>query len=242
MPAPFWKRPGFWGRVEFAAAVAALASGVIAVWDQLTGAIWGSAFAAAVLLANVRQRRLEKKEREEREEFVKRVVGAVLEGLRSEYFTKVDEEDRHNHRVTLFVCQTRAGGDGKELRIYRRAGSFPSSPTAWRVDDDEPGRCEGVAGRVWFHGTKRTVELPEWSEDTAGKEAYAAKGFVGPIQAENLKVKSKVLSGTVVRVFGRKWGVLMLDSRTAGFILPAEEHVVERYAALIGRMLEEGDP
>ena len=238
----FWKRPGFWGRVELAAAVAALASGIIAVWDKLTGAIWGSTFAAVVLVAKYVQKRLETKEREEREAFLRRAIGAVLEGLHQEYFSKVADDDRHNHRVTLFICQPRPAGEGKQLVIFRRAGIHSSSPTSWNVDDDEQGRCEGVAGQIWFLGTERTVELPDWSEDVTRKAEYAVKGFIGPAQAENLRVKSKVLSGTVVRVFGQKWGVLILDSKTSGFMSNAKEHIVRRYAALIGRLLEEGKP
>ena len=97
-----------------------------------------------------------------------------------------------------------------------------------------------MAGRIWFLGTERTVELPEWSDDPVRKAEYAVKGFIGPAQAESLRVKSKVLSGTVVRLFGRKWGVLILDSKTPGFIANTKEYVVRRYAALIGRLLEEG--
>lgn len=239
MPTPFWKRPVFWEGVEVVAAVAALLSGIIAVWDKLTGAVWGSVCGGLLVVAKGVVKRLDKTEREEREAFVKRAVGAVLEGLYGEYFSKVADDDRHNHRVTLFVSTPRPVGAGRELTIYRRAGVYKTSATVWQIDEDEQGRCEGVAGRIWFFGTERTVELPEWLDDPVRKGEYAAKGFVGPAKAEELKVKSRVLSGTVVRVFGDKWGVLILDSKTIGFITPNKEHIIKRYAVLIGRVLEE---
>jgi hypothetical protein len=239
VPTPFWKRPNVWESLELIAAIAALASGIIAVWYKLAGAIWGSGCGVVVLVAKMVQKRLDRKEREEREAYLRRVVGAVLEGLRQEYFSKVEDDDRHNHRVTLFVCDD--APTGKQLTIFQRAGVHKSSPTVWRVNEDEEGQCEGVAGRIWFLGTERTVELPDWADDVGRKAEYAAKGFIGPAQAETLRVKSKVLSGTVVRVFGQRWGVLILDSKGLGVITSAKEHVIKRYAALLGRLLEEAD-
>jgi hypothetical protein len=233
------KRPSVWEWLEFIFAIVGGVSAIVAIWYRPEGGFAAGVAGLGVVAARFIQKRLEKKEREDREAFTKRVIGAVLEGLQQEYFSKVEPDDRHNHRVTLFVCQPVPAG-GKQLVIFRRAGIHSSSPTTWNVDDDVQGRCEGVAGRIWFLETERTVELPDWSEDPDRKAEYAAKGFVGPAQAESLKVKSKALSGTVVRVFGRKWGVLILDSKTPGFISEAKEHVVKRYAALISRTLEEG--
>jgi len=240
VPTPFWKRPVLWEWLEYVFAVITGVSAIVAIWYKPEGGFVAGAGGLAVVTARFIQKRLEKKEREERDAFVRRVIGAVLEGLHQEYFSRVEEDDRHNHRVTLFVCQSNPVGGGRQLVIFCRAGIHSSSPTTWMVDDDVEGRCEGVAGRIWFLGTERTVELPEWSDDPGRKAGYAAKGFIGPAQAENLKVKSKALSGTVVRLFGKKWGVLILDSKTPGFIANTKEHIVRRYAALIGRLLEEG--
>jgi hypothetical protein len=235
---PFWRRPKFWEWVELAGAVAALASGIIAVWSKLGGAVWGSACGAAVLVAKFITRRLATKVEDDRTATVSRVIGAILESLYAEYFTRVEDDDRHNHRVTVFVCRPHSDG-GKQLVIYRRAGIYAASPTVWRVDDDDESRCEGVVGRIWFLRTKRTVELPEWADDYERKREYAAKGNVSLAQAEQLKIKSRVLSGTVIVVNGQRWGVLILDSKTPGLIAKNKEHVVERYAAMLGRLLAE---
>lgn len=238
MSPAFWKRPRFWEWFELVVAVAALASGVVAVWDRLAGAVWGSECGLLVLVAKFAQKKAGAVEQDGREAFTKRVVGAVLDGLYREYFSQVAADDRHNHRVTLFRCQRAADG-GQELVIYRRHGKYQSSATVWKVDDDDLARCEGVAGRIWFLDTKQTVELPDWSDDPAGAAAYAGEGFIRASQAMELRVKSKVLSGTAVRVGGEKWGVLILDSKTPGYITKTKEHMVEWYAELIARVLGE---
>ena len=218
--------------------MAALASGIIAVWDKFIGAVWGSGCGAVILIAKFVTKRTTAKAEDDRRATVARTVGAVLEALYAEYFTKVEDDDRVNHRATVFVCSPHPNG-GKQLVIYRRAGRYQESPTVWRVDPDDGTKCEGVAGLIWYLRTRRTVELPDWAEDRDRKAEYAAKGNVSLAQAEALKIKSKVLSGTVIVVNYERWGVLILDSKSPGVIAKTKEHVVERYAAMLGRLLEE---
>jgi hypothetical protein len=112
-----------------------------------------------------------------------------------------------------------------------------------RVDENEQSRCEGIAGQIWFLDTPQTEDLPEWpaNDDMTARTAYAGKGCLSIERAATLNVKSRVLSGAVVRVFGRKWGVLILDSQIPGFITnqPQKVNLIIWYAAVLGQMLEE---
>ena len=244
MPIPFWKRPGFWEWVEIVAAIAALLSAILAVVDKLSGAIWGSFFGALILTAKFIQKRLEKKERTEREQLARRLMKAVLDAMRREYFARVEDENLHQHRVTLLIFKDADASLRleKRLEIYARSGVFESSTCVLRVSENELGQCEGVAGRVWFRGAPQTVELPEWASDDASQHAYADDGYLGIDRAAGLNVKSRALSGVPVRAFGRKWGVLILDSLVPGYVSgqPHKVGIVNWYAALITCMIETG--
>lgn len=246
VPIPFWKRPGFWEWVEIVAAIAALLSAILAVVDKLSGAIWGSFFGALILACKFIQKRLEKKERMEREQLFQRLLQTVLRAMHLEYFTRVEDAELHQHRVTLLVCRESGQGKGQKkfLEIFARAGRYADSTTILRLDDNEPARCEGLAGQVWFCNASQFKELPPWPADdgVAARLEYANSGFLGIEVAMALNVKSRVLSGVPVRVFGRRWGVLILDSQTPGFITnqPQKVEVVEWYAELLARMIEGG--
>jgi hypothetical protein len=236
---PWYKRPKFWEWLERFGALGALASGVLAVWDKLFGAVWGSACGAVLLVAKYAKDRLDKAARADRDAYVKRAIGAVLNALSEEYFSKVDAGERHNHRATLFFVTTGNHGTTKQLHIYQRAGVFKASTTAFAVNEDEEQLCEGVAGRSWFCSAARTVELPDWTDAEADQQEYAAKGFLTLPQAAVLNVKSKVVSGIVVRVGGNRWGVLVVDSKTRGVVTKRKEVLLARYAKLVGNLLEE---
>lgn len=205
MTVRWWKSPKFWDRIELLGGIGALAAGIIAVWDKLFGAIWGSGCGLVLLTAKYMRGRAEGSERADRADYFKRAIAAVLEALSEEYFSKVEPGERHNHRVTLFFVTDGPDGTTKQLQIYLRAGVFKASTTAFAVNEDEEHQCEGVAGRIWFCSAERTIELPDWGEGEAQRTDYAAKGFIAPARASELKVKSKVLSGTVAR-FGRALG------------------------------------
>ncbi|MCI0704733.1 MAG: hypothetical protein L0241_27060 [Planctomycetia bacterium] len=245
MSVPWHKRPKFWEWVELAAAGGALASAIIAVWDKLAGAVWGSACGAVLLIAKFTQKRLEKQERIDRERMARQMIKTLLRGMIDDYFAQVPDENRYQHRATLFICQDAdpARGLPKRLEIHVRVGVFEDSPCVLRVDENERSKCEGVAGQIWFLDAPHTEELPEWpaNDDMTAKAAYAGKGFLSIERAAALHVKSRVLSGVMVRVFGRKWGVLIVDSQTLGFITkhPQKVKLIRWYADLIGQMLEE---
>ena len=246
MPTPFWHRIGVWQWIEFVAAIAVLFSAILAVADKPAGAIWGSSWGAILLAAKYVQTRFEKKERIDKEQLTRRLILAVLEAMRLEYFARVEDENLHQHRVSLLAFKDvdARRGLGKRLELYARAGRFPESQILLRLDENELSLCEGVAGQVWFRNAPQFAMLPTWpvDDDAAAKIAYANTGFLGIARASSLNVKSSVLSGVPIRAFGRRWGVLILDSQVAGFITnqPQKVEVAVWYADLIGRLIEEG--
>jgi hypothetical protein len=80
---------------------------------------------------------------------------------------------------------------------------------------------EGVAGKAWFINASATIlNLPLWPESPNGakdydiRREYAERGLLSMQKAVRLNVKSRSITATVVRSpIGKKWGVLVLDSR-----------------------------
>lgn len=64
-------------------------------------------------------------------------------------------------------------------------------------------------------------------------------------RVESLKVKALAFGGAVVMVSGKRWGVLLLDSqkpfpkceKQAGKTI--QKKVIDKYAVLLGKVLEE---
>lgn len=147
----------------------------------------------------------------------------LLDCLQTTYFSDVQEEQLHFHRVTLFRARKQFlfWGRPVELIPYVRAGqNYQHCKTRFKIDPDHDNGNEGIAGKAWFEDSKAEAELPEWPEDTRFPtdddrcENYAKSGNVPVLKAAALNIKSRSIKAYVVRgSTGKRWGSLVFDSR-----------------------------
>jgi hypothetical protein len=246
-----WDIPDLW---EYASAVV---SAGCAAWTAVADpgkktlpAVLTALAGASTLTAKVVSKWAERKAREEREVKAREVmvgaVRAILKQMREEYFSDEAGPEKYKHRVTLFVCVERDDGanKGKCLVIFARSGVHSDSSCTWRLDDNHPKDCRGVAGKVWYHNTTIvTTAACDWPTDgnLRVKYEYASSLEISVAEAEALNVKSRAFAGAPVVVRGRKWGVLLLDSLKDGFIADTahKKGLLNRYTQLIGDVLTE---
>ena len=258
-----WRGLDRWDAVEFLfacsviilASVSALVS--LSAEDQkdlkkLLLPVFSAIFGVGVLVLQLRRKKVEaekqikeeqnKVSEEQRIELLRRrCVVAILISLREQYFANCEQTEKHQHRVTLFQLDKHDPANMR-LRIYARAAEVAEqSDTSFAVDGTHKKRCEGIAGLIWHMDCTQTVILPEWPTDeqnTAGRYEYASLGNLTVEQAERLKIKSRGITGTAVRVHGDRWGVLVLDSQNPDHI-KRKGAMVEGFAILLGKVATE---
>jgi hypothetical protein len=86
---------------------------------------------------------------------LKTIIHVILQDFHNRYFRDEVNEDAYKHRTTLFVCLDCSDNAVAEKRlvIYDRIGVHSDSRCYWLVDENEPEKCRGMAGKIWFHGT-----------------------------------------------------------------------------------------
>lgn len=174
-------------------------------------------------------------------------IKGVLDSLHKSFFQGIDNEDQFKHRVTLFKAYGRfryvPWGRLRFLRVYARSGTrYQQSATCFEIDDESESGNQGVAGRAWFTDAQATVaDLPCWPDSVVRGndkicQKYAKDGNITIELANNLGIKSRSISATVVRnKSGERWGVLVLDSREpAGVALNQEKKAM---VALVADLL-----
>ena len=85
------------------------------------------------------------------------------------------------------------------------------------------------------------VAACDWPEldDPIAKSTYAMSLGIAVAEAEALNVKSKTFVGAPILVGGRRWGVLLLDSRKDWpHDKQGKRALLNRYATVIGAALE----
>ena len=227
MQPPFYKRKIFWDDTELvcvlAAAIAAFFIALVPPDRRTVPSIVAGAISVVVVICRLVARKLDRREKAEYAAQAKRMVGALLDVLHDRYFRKEKGEEKHKHRVTLFVYDEgdAARGIGKHLRIFARAGVHKDSDRIWPVDENDQKKCRGIAAQIWFTKTALSKTAAcDWPEngDARLKADYAESLEITVAEAEHLHVKSRYFAGTPILVAGRRWGVLLLDSRNPGFI------------------------
>lgn len=258
-----WWNPLGWSRREaldyaeflFIALATGLAA-VAGVVDAVAKAPWAIAAAVSGLLAAGSKfwgKKLDERSKRLAASQLQRTIRAALGHMHGHFFEQQDPEDLHKHRITLFVCRSGQGGPlgcKRWLAIYARKGAHPESTTVWPVDDDQPDKCTGLVGKIWAYGGVRFDEAAcSWPTDgnETAKRTYSDSQGITVAEAERLNVKARYFAGSDVMVRGAKWGVLFIDSlkefRLAekGGHLTRQKKRLERYATLVGKLLEEGE-
>lgn len=243
--------PDLWEYVSAFAGVLCSAWVVLAAPDKKTPpavlvAIFGVSTLTAKLVSRLVEKRAKAKKEVDAVRQLKRVMSAILDEMHREYFANESGEEKYKHRITLFVCEEPNGreGEGKYLKIFSRSGVYQNSTRTWPVDDNDPDRCRGVAGKIWYHRiTDIKIAECTWpaNQDQVAKARYAASLDITIEEAESLNVKSRTFAGAPVMLGGRTWGVLLLDSLKDDFIAdkPRQKGLLNRYVGLITRVLTE---
>lgn len=161
----------------------------------------------------------------------RRRLKQIVDAIHAAYFKDVPQESLYLHRVTLFKAGPWWKTRKTRLEIYERSGTaFAHSRTWFSVSDEDEPANQGAAGRAWFVNAQVTItDLPEWPQDPADsalgvKKVYADRGWLPVQKAEQLTVKSRSVDATVLRESsGRRWGVLVVDSREPQGVSDSEE-------------------
>ncbi len=219
MSTPFWKRSASWSEVEFycgvGAVLTACVTASVASPYKWIPAILGGVLSASVLYCRRTAKGIEEAEvaalRESARAQAHRMVKAILDDFHAEYFKHEVGQEKYKHRVTLFRSESRADGR-KLLTIFARSGIHQNSSCTWPLDDDDPDRCRGIAGKIWFDGVTRTIiTARDWPQgdhpDPVGMVEYARSLDLTIEEAKSLNVKSKVYTGAPILVRGQRWGV-----------------------------------
>lgn len=254
----FWKRKGTWDVADWVAlACAALAGAWAALAEphrKLVPALIAAGCTIVAGLAKLRSKQCDELEKQARAaeladirtraaNHTRRTVGAILAHMHDQLFEREADHEKYKHRVTLFEFDPARSC----LVVYAREGVFADSTRTWPVDPNDPAGCKGVVGKVWFFSSidVRAAEC-DWPEDgnATDKERYAKSFELSVAEAEALNVKSRVFAGVIVLVGGKRWGVLVTDSRkdwlsTNRSARGRQTKLLERYSALIGRVIEE---
>jgi hypothetical protein len=167
-------------------------------------------------------------------------IKAVVDGLEEALFRDVPDDERYENRVTLF----RADWRQSTLKTYCRSGTiYQRRRPKLRIHDNDQARNEGVGGQAWFRNTTVAAEaLPDCATPcVAGNpdcQTYGVRGFMTIARAAKLRVKSRSLLATPVRdLRGKKWGVLVIDTRKPDAFTALQRTLASAFASAIGKMV-----
>jgi hypothetical protein len=186
------------------------------------------------------------KVRNEFDNQLKNAIKVILQDFHERYFRREANQEKYKHRTTLFTCVECEGNSTREKRltIYARIGVHGDSRCAWPVDDNDPEKCRGVAGKIWFHGsgnvTSADCDWPTEGDAWAEQAAYAKSLGVTVDEARALNVKSRVFLGSRIMARGQKWGVILIDSVKEGQISDtgSQKQLLAQYTSLISSIVD----
>lgn len=190
--------------------------------------------------------------------WLRSLVQAALNKFADHVFDGLDG-DVHHHRATLFrrvVFHWRywPWGGGRWpwsgwLIPVSRSGHTTQKSRSFFLAPDDADRAEGVAGKVWVRDDRIAIrDLPSLTRDSpdAIVAEYAKRTWTPEVWIRARLAQNGVLAcafcGFPVEVKGKKWGVLILDSRQADAqIAPDTDQELANFqmtAHVLGKLLE----
>lgn len=167
----------------------------------------------------------------------------VLDEFRLVAFPKSGNEPVHYHRVTLFqaVHWYWKWWHRYLIPVARSGHTTQRSNSVFRIPDDAD-RVEGVAGQTWALDTVLSVyDLPDLQGNPTEEQfnEYARRTFV---TVEYLKQTDRTLPrslcGVPVDVGGKRWGVIVVDSRSEKQLTQNVRGVYSFVGRMLGKLLE----
>ncbi len=188
-------------------------------------------------------------------------VQAIVDRIQTEAFAQ-QPGYAHHHRATLFRHQRckwwpfplRYFVDPPGKRRWPcsgwlvpaiRSGHTTQHTTTYFLAPDDADKAEGVVGHIWASNKEVALAagtaLRRNADDVAIVD-YAGKTFVSATWAKHELSNDKVLAASfrgipVEGKAGRKWGVLILDSRDPDAAMKANLNIAP-YAYCLGKLLE----
>jgi len=148
----------------------------------------------------------------------RRKAKSVLNWLVDKLFE--DRQADHVYRATLFKVR-RFWGFGWWLGIVARSGeTYPKGSTIFCINPHTKAHNTGVAGECWWRAQNNTgecfrIELPDCRaspDDAQMASLYKTQGYVDDCEHGIISVLACYFHVTVIRLRGRVWGVLIVDS------------------------------
>ena len=147
------------------------------------------------------------------------------------------DDEECDYRATLFK-QRRCWGVGSWLGIVARSGEkYRRMRTIFSVHHSDHKQNTGIAGECWWR--EKTIFLVVDPTDDDGDTGiaierirkYKKNTFLADEEYESMTVKGCIFLATCIKIDGKKWGVLLLDS-TDPKLAPDAESKKSRIADL----------
>lgn len=150
-----------------------------------------------------------------RERFSDEGLHSILDYVVRRHFKKQDTEN-HVYRATVFSVRS-CWPFGSWLGIAGRSGNrYPKRTTVFSIDPNSKEHNTGIAGECcWRNGQTIIRQLPDASETNCPPEViddYLTLGFSDRQEFKTMNVRSRVFLATGIRVKGKVWGILILDT------------------------------
>ena len=177
-------------------------------------------------------------------------IHSNLDSFRDYAFPDQPGDMLHEHRVTLFKyvrwhwCLRKWPWSGWLVPVERSGHTTRRTNTAFRAPDDA-NDAEGVAGVTWASKSALPIhELPDLSGQPSSEEVadYAKKTFVSQEWVEAYIKRGRMLArsflGIPVEVGGKRWGVLVLDSKREMRNSPRNLNLYTILSKFLSKLLE----
>lgn len=174
------------------------------------------------------------------------MIHDLLDDLQEKAFTESNQAPLHHNRATLFKHRRfrcvfcKWPWSGWLVPMERSGHATRRSSVAFRAPDDAD-QAEGIAGQTWAHDRVLFLNnLPKIEPTSNDKQLsrYAEKTWVTVNWMKKEQCKARSFCGIPVKVRGKPWGVIILDSREPAAI---SEEAVSYYmliAGQLGKLLE----
>jgi hypothetical protein len=177
-------------------------------------------------------------------------IHSHLDSFREYAFPDQPGDMLHEHRVTLFKrvqwhwCLRKWPWSGWLVPVERSGHTTRRTSAAFRAPDDA-NEAEGVAGATWASKSAVPVpELPDLSGQPSPEDVadYAKKTYVSKEWVEAYIKRGRPLAksflGIPVDVSGKRWGVIVLDSKREMRNSPGKLSLYTILAKFLSTLLE----
>lgn len=213
------------GFLEFAGPLFIAVVSVLLAHGTLQAVLWVAGIVAVAILTIAATAKLKWSDLQANPQ--KLYIDTVLDVLGAELWVRHPEKLRgplQRHRITLFELKrrsflTRWWDDKWTHRLVPRtrvphSGRLPRR--VWRVHEYYSEKCKGIAGQVFANDVLVSEKLPDLCGSNVSNDTfsdYARLSNDDEKAARRERYYAQRVGGVGIRIEGRRWGVLVLDSQ-----------------------------